>query len=518
MTERLKQLRQALEDHQEIAARREALDQRLRRVHRRQTRLVHGIDRWQHRRQVLFAQAGLNDEGDYRQRLEDCQLLESLRAQQAAVTREIAAALGLRLTEDDVRTWLEGPHVAQLEARWEELSTQLQTASQRLQTLFEERGRVQQELKTLADDRRLGQRFIDLNVIDERLREAIEQWQVVAATGLVLDAVRKLYEAERQPETLQEASRYLERLTDGHYMRVWTPLGENVLKVDDAEGHPLPVEVLSRGTREQLFLALRLALVSSYARRGVELPLVLDDVLVNFDSQRAKSAATVLRDFAGAGHQLLVFTCHEHVWKLFKNLKLPARRLPPNDDSDAATLAYQSPEIDLEDDVEDEPLEPAARWRPEMESSETIQVEDDEFEQDEPFTWEEAEDDFDDEEVAAEIEPGEELVEEEIDDSGPEPEPPHAKEPLPKVTVVRSRSGPFDNALWFEPVEDDLDDEAEELEDSDDEFEDELEEDAEDEDDGDGAEDDGEFDESEFEESDEAWDEEDEPDDDVEAA
>ena len=140
--------------------------------------------------------------------------------------------------------------------------------------------------------------------------------------------IRTTYEQQRQPETLQEASGYLDRLTQGRYCRVWTPLGEHALRVDDAEGHSLPVEVLSRGTREQLFLSLRLALASSYARRGAPLPLVLDDVLVNFDAERAKAAAAVLRDFAAAGHQLLVFTCHEHILKLFKSLKVPVSRLP----------------------------------------------------------------------------------------------------------------------------------------------------------------------------------------------
>ena len=57
---------------------------------------------------------------------------------------------------------------------------------------------------------------------------------------------------------------------------------------------------------------------------------MLDDVLVNFDADRAKAAAAVLRDFAAAGHQLLVFTCHEHISKLFKSLKVPVSRLPGN--------------------------------------------------------------------------------------------------------------------------------------------------------------------------------------------
>jgi hypothetical protein len=145
---------------------------------------------------------------------------------------------------------------------------------------------------------------------------------------MMLSAVRDYYEREHQPQALRDASVYLQRLTGGRYKRVWTPLGQHCLMVDDVQGASLSVELLSSGTREQLFLALRLALVAAYARRGVVLPLVLDDVLVNFDVIRAKAAAMVLRDFARQGCQVLVFTCHEHIAKLFKSIKADVRQLP----------------------------------------------------------------------------------------------------------------------------------------------------------------------------------------------
>jgi hypothetical protein len=119
-------------------------------------------------------------------------------------------------------------------------------------------------------------------------------------------------------------------MTGGRYARVWTPLGEDTLRVDDSSSQSLPIQVLSRGTREQLFLSLRMALVGLYSRRGASMPLVLDDVLVNFDINRARAAAAVLRDFAAAGHQLLVFTCHEHLAAMFKSLGVQVRRLPSN--------------------------------------------------------------------------------------------------------------------------------------------------------------------------------------------
>jgi hypothetical protein len=99
--------------------------------------------------------------------------------------------------------------------------------------------------------------------------------------------------------------------------------------------------VLSRGAREQLFLSLRLSLAAYFARRGSPLPLILDDVLVNFDMERAKAAAQVLRDFAAQGHQMLVFTCHEHIAELFRGLKAPVNELPNNAERDPAPLIFE---------------------------------------------------------------------------------------------------------------------------------------------------------------------------------
>ena len=57
--------------------------------------------------------------------------------------------------------------------------------------------------------------------------------------------------------------------------------------------------------------------------------MVLDDVLVNFDAERAPArAAKVLRDFAASGYQVLMFTCHDHFRDLFFDLDADVRVLP----------------------------------------------------------------------------------------------------------------------------------------------------------------------------------------------
>jgi hypothetical protein len=51
-------------------------------------------------------------------------------------------------------------------------------------------------------------------------------------------------------------------------------------------------------------------------------------VLVNFDTLRAKAAASLLAEFASEGHQVLVFTCHEHIAQLFESLAARMIDLP----------------------------------------------------------------------------------------------------------------------------------------------------------------------------------------------
>lgn len=75
------------------------------------------------------------------------------------------------------------------------------------------------------------------------------------------------------------------------------------------DGTRLPPEKLSRGTQQQLYVAVRLALVAEFASRTEPLPLIMDDCLVNFDPKRAAALAALLIERSADG-QCLLFTCH----------------------------------------------------------------------------------------------------------------------------------------------------------------------------------------------------------------
>lgn len=341
----IRALAEAATQQQTAVARRETIRRQASRIRAAAAGCEESVGRLQHRRRQLFIAAGVKTEDEYRRRALEHERAETLRSQRDSLDREIESTLASRCSPEAIGRQLDCEYAAALDQRREETRRRLASLREKLAGLLEHRGRLSEQLDSLAGDRRLAEKRLDLAMLEHRLREAVGRWRTLAVACRVLDAIRETYEQHRQPETLREASGYLERLTAGHYCRVWTPLGDNSLRVDDAEGRALSVEALSRGTREQLFLALRLALAAAYARRGAPLPLVLDDVLVNYDAGRAKAAAAVLRDFAAAGHQLLVFTCHEHIHKLFKTLKTAVGILPDNSEPGGA-ITLQPPKAE----------------------------------------------------------------------------------------------------------------------------------------------------------------------------
>jgi uncharacterized protein YhaN len=317
-----------LSEQQLRVKRRDELERQLDRLSRRHSRAVERVSAIRRRRQRLLRAAGTNDEQEFRRRAAVQAEAVQLRSQRSVVAQEIASALEGRLSEERIAPFMSSTQ--SLEAAENQVAEARRDVAGQLSQALVTRGEINQQLKMLVEDRALAEKRIELGVVEKRLQDALDRWRVLAICRRMLDSVRDYYEREHQPEALREASGYLERMTAGRYTRVWTALGEHALRVDDSLGKCLGVDVLSRGTREQLFLALRLALVTAYGRRGVQLPLVLDDVLVNFDVTRAKAAAAVLRDFARGGQQILVFTCHEHIAKLFKQLKADVRQLPDN--------------------------------------------------------------------------------------------------------------------------------------------------------------------------------------------
>ena len=138
------------------------------------------------------------------------------------------------------------------------------------------------------------------------------------------------YRRSQQGPLLKEAGTLFAALTGGRYVRLEQDEGERgepVIVAVRPDGSLCPAAALSEGTTDQLFLALRLASIALEAIGSEPMPFVADDLLVNFDDERAAAALRLLAEF-GRTTQVILFTHHRHLLDLLQPNAASIHQLP----------------------------------------------------------------------------------------------------------------------------------------------------------------------------------------------
>ncbi|NLZ29656.1 MAG: hypothetical protein GX885_02735, partial [Methanomicrobiales archaeon] len=192
----------------------------------------------------------------------------------------------------------------------------LQGRKNDLQEIREKIGEINQEIGTLRERRSRIEGDDELTpllsrgvTLREEIRQVSRQWAVYATASHLLAMAVETFERERQPEILREAQSFFTRITDERYTRVVKPVDGSDIYIEEATGARKKIGELSRGTAEQLYLALRFGYIRDYVTSSAPVPVIFDDILVNFDPDRRKNACQAIADLAETC-QVLYFTCH----------------------------------------------------------------------------------------------------------------------------------------------------------------------------------------------------------------
>ena len=309
--------------------------------------------------------AARQDEAEHhrlqQQQARDRQALEAARQQQIqvdALLQPLQVAAGI----DDMA--LLGPAIARSEER-----RQIEHEIRRIETALREAGdghsieslrteaasiepdQLQVELNRLGteagqiveDISRLGARhgqlkaaFDALNGSDAAARAAARQQE--AAAGMAEAAERYLrlktaarllqwsmerFRQTRQGPMLARASEIFQALTLGSFSRLLVDADSHdsprLMSIRTDGGRPVEVSGLSEGTRDQLYLALRLAALDQQASQGSRMPLIADDLFINFDDRRTAAGLQVLGDVSRR-MQVILLTHHDHLVPLARQV------------------------------------------------------------------------------------------------------------------------------------------------------------------------------------------------------
>ena len=134
--------------------------------------------------------------------------------------------------------------------------------------------------------------------------------------------IRNSFLDKTKDELLKQAEDILRQLTGGDYRRI--------LPKEDLSDFSFALEngaiqdnssILSRGTEEQVFLAIRLGRIID-SNSG--LPVIIDDSLVNFDAAHLKRALDIIAQLSQS-HQVFIMTCHPHLVDLIMDIGISAQ-------------------------------------------------------------------------------------------------------------------------------------------------------------------------------------------------
>jgi len=151
----------------------------------------------------------------------------------------------------------------------------------------------------------------------------VEQYLRLQIAALILEQRIEEYRRKNQAPVLSRAGDLFMKLTLGSFANLRDELNESGkpillgVRPNDLE---VSIDQMSDGTRDQLYLALRLATLEQHLQKGEPMPFVVDDILIGFDDNRTKVCLEVLTELASST-QVLIFTHHRRVVELAGELE-----------------------------------------------------------------------------------------------------------------------------------------------------------------------------------------------------
>ncbi len=276
----------------------------------------------------LLQTAEAGDRASFRKIYEQNRTVAELQKEREGALRTIETIVG-KDNAGEVIEYFNQHDKNELEFQIQDLKQKIQTTAEDVRQVNTELGSKRNDIKKLEDHSQLAEFLTEVESKSQQLHTAFKEWLGGQLALRLLTQEKARYEKEKQPEVIKYASRYFKKMSDDRYQRIRVSLEEKDVTVYDQAEVAKNIDQLSRGTKEQLLISLRLGFIEEYEKQAEALPLVVDEVLVNFDPQRAQKAAEILTEFAEQ-RQILMFTCHPETKEFFDAQAVNIIRLNQN--------------------------------------------------------------------------------------------------------------------------------------------------------------------------------------------
>ncbi|MDP4004889.1 YhaN family protein [Methylobacterium sp. NEAU K] len=219
------------------------------------------------------------------------------------------------LPEAELRSGLDALPPEAVEAELARLAMEAEEQAERGQVIFADRDRAERRRAELEGGSGAELALAERKAAEADLQAASRSWAVLRLAGLMLGQAVARHRAGQQDPLVARAGALFRALTGGAFSglaQTYDEADTPKLAGQRAGGGLVGIEALSEGTRDQLYLALRLAYLEDYAGRAEPAPFIGDDLFSTFDEARTGYGLDALAEI-GASVQPILFTHHRHV-------------------------------------------------------------------------------------------------------------------------------------------------------------------------------------------------------------
>ncbi len=213
-----------------------------------------------------------------------------------------------------------------IDARLGEIGSDLAGKEKELAAEREKKALADAGLRLMGGPSEASAKAEEIQAVLANLGAEVVDYSRLRAAAAILSFRLDDYRRRNQAPLLMRAGAVFSNLTLRAFERLEADVVEDrpVIAGVRPDGSRVPAAGMSDGTRDQLFLALRLAAVEASCAAGEPMPFVADDLLVQFDDERSMAALRVLAELSGRT-QIILFTHHGHVRDFAAGMDMPDR-------------------------------------------------------------------------------------------------------------------------------------------------------------------------------------------------
>ena len=238
---------------------------------------------------------------------------------QIATFRDTLSGLARGKTVDDFLARIRAEDIdalarrkGMLQARKNDRETELQAVRDALAELKGRKQVLESAGDAAADYRQQAESLA------ARLKEDASRFVRLRLAVQLLQTQIERFRKENQGPLLEKSGRVFQHITRGAFAGLGATFNADdvpVLVGLRPDQSTVPISGMSDGSRDQLYLALRLAALDRYLEQHEPMPLILDDLLITFDDDRATAILPQLAALARRT-QIFLFTHHDHLVEL----------------------------------------------------------------------------------------------------------------------------------------------------------------------------------------------------------